>query len=167
MERDHRQQHVQQPHHRTTPIRTKAATRADRFSRSSTSGKAASAYTSFGSEPFTPNNELRYKTFQIQDNFTKFGNRHSLTFGASLERYESENVFFPGSQSAYVYNSLADFYTDAPDYLANPNRTTSPITLRTFQVRYMNIPARRSRYSRSKCWYGGAYAQDEWRPRPN
>ena len=28
-------------------------------------------YTSFGSEPFTPNNELRYKTFQLQDNFTQ------------------------------------------------------------------------------------------------
>ncbi len=84
------------------------------------------AYTSFGFEPFTPNNELRYKTFQLQDNFTRFGNKHSLTFGLSLERYESENVFFPGSQSAYVYNSLAEFYTDINDYLANPNRTASP-----------------------------------------
>ena len=38
-------------------------------------------YTSFGSEPFTPNNELLYQTYQLQDNFTKFSNRHSLTFG--------------------------------------------------------------------------------------
>ena len=98
------------------------------------------AYTSFGFEPFTPNNELRYKTFQLQDNFTRFGNKHSLTFGLSLERYESENVFFPGSQSAYVYNSLAEFYTDINDYLANPNRTASPVTLSRFQVRYLNIP---------------------------
>ena len=30
------------------------------------------AYTSFGSEPFTPNNELRYNTFQLQDNLTRF-----------------------------------------------------------------------------------------------
>ena len=30
-------------------------------------------YTSFGFEPFTPNNELRYNTFQIQNNFTKYG----------------------------------------------------------------------------------------------
>ena len=63
-----------------------------------------------------------------------------MTFGASLERYESENVFFPGSQSVYVYNSLQDFLTDAAGYIANPNRTTSPVTLRRFQVRYMNIP---------------------------
>ena len=32
---------------------------------------AGVAYTSFGSEPFTPNNELRYNTFQLQDSFTK------------------------------------------------------------------------------------------------
>jgi hypothetical protein len=125
------------------------------------------AYTSFGSEPFTPNNELRYNTFQLQDNFTKFGNRHSLTFGASLERYESENVFFPGSQSAYVYNSLADFYTDANGYLANPNRTTAPVTLSRFQVRYMNIPGADKPIQPLEVLYGGVYAQDEWRPRTN
>ena len=101
---------------------------------------AGVAYTSVGSEPFTPNNELRYNTFQLQDNFTKYTSRHSLTFGVSLERYNSENVFFPGKQSSYVYNSLADFYTDLNGYLANPNRTTSPVTLRRFQVRYSNIP---------------------------
>ncbi len=125
------------------------------------------AYTSFGFEPFTPNNELRYKTFQIQDNFTRFGTRHSLTFGVSLERYESENVFFPGSQSAYVYNSLADFFTDAEGYRANPNRTTSPVTLRRFQVRFMNIPGAEKPIQPLEVWYGGAYAQDEWRPRRN
>ena len=42
-----------------------------------------SAYTSFGSEPFSVQNELRYNTFQLQDSFTKFSNRHTLTFGAN------------------------------------------------------------------------------------
>jgi outer membrane receptor protein involved in Fe transport len=129
--------------------------------------EAGQAYTSFGAEPFTPNNELRYNTFQLQDNFTRFGNRHSLTFGGSLERYESENVFFPGSQSAYVYNSLADFYTDVNGYLANPNRTTSPVTLSRFQVRYMNIPGADKPVQPLQVWYGGVYAQDEWRPESN
>ncbi len=129
--------------------------------------QAGQSYTSFGFEPFTPNNELRYNTFQLQDNFTKFGERHSLTFGASLERYESENVFFPGSQSVYVYNSLADFYADANGYLANPNRSTSPVTLRRFQVRYMNIPGIEKPVQPLTVLYGGAYVQDEWRPRRN
>ena len=128
---------------------------------------AGVAYTSFGSEPFTPNNELRYKTFQFMDNFTKFSARHALTFGVSLEKYNSENVFFPGKQSAYVYNTLADFYTDANDYLANPNRTVSPVSLRRFQVRYTNIPGQTKPVQPLEVYYVGGYAQDQFRPANN
>jgi len=124
-------------------------------------------YTTFGFEPFTPNNELRYKTFQLQDNFSMFREKHALTFGLSLERYQSENVFFPGSQSAYVYNSLEDFYTDANDYLANPDRTTSPVSLRRFQVRWMNIPGLEKPIQPLKVWYTGFYAQDDWQAGAN
>jgi hypothetical protein len=129
--------------------------------------EGGSVYTTFGFEPFTPNNELRYKTFQVQNNFTKFGDRHALTFGGSFERYESENVFFPGSQSAYVYNSLDDFYADARGYLADPNRTTSPVTLRRFQVRWMNIPGLEKPIQPLEVVYVGGYAQDDWRFRDN
>ncbi len=124
--------------------------------------QGGSVYTSFGFEPFTPNNELRYKEFQLQDNFTKFSNKHSLTGGFSFERYNSENVFFPGAQSVYIYNSLADFYTDANDALANPNRTTSPVTLNRFQVRYNNIPGQEKPIQPLEVTYAGVYAQDEW-----
>ncbi|CAN5776611.1 carboxypeptidase regulatory-like domain-containing protein [soil metagenome] len=124
--------------------------------------QGGSTYTSFGFEPFTPSNELRYNTLQFQNNFTRFGERHTLTFGVSAERYESENVFFPGSQSAYVYNSLADFYTDANNFLANSNRTTSPVSLRRFQLRWSNIPGMDRPVQPLEVFYGGLYAQDEW-----
>jgi hypothetical protein len=124
-----------------------------------------SAYTSFGSEPFSVQNELRYNTFQLQDSFTKFANRHTLTFGATTQKYESENVFWSCCpQSNYTYNSLADFYADAAGYLANPNRTTSPITQRFFKVRYTNLPGLDKPLQPLKVWYSGGYAQDEWRP---
>jgi hypothetical protein len=129
--------------------------------------KDGTTYTSIGYEPFTPNNELRYNTFQLQDNFSVYLKGHSLTFGGSYEAYESENVFFPGKQSAYVYNSLADFYTDANDYLANPNRTTSPITLRRFQVRWNNIPGNEKPVQPLEVQYLGAYAQDVWQAKSN
>ncbi len=58
----------------------------------------------------------------------------------TAERYVSENVFFQGAQSVYVYNSLADFYTDANGYIANPNRTTAAVQYDRFQVGYSNIP---------------------------
>ena len=115
---------------------------------------SGSVYTSFGSEPFTPNNELRYNEFQLQNNFNKFADRHSFTAGFSFERYNSENVFFPGKQSAYIYNSLQDFYDDV-------NRVR-PVTLNRFEVRYNNIPGQEKPLQPLKVTYTGAYAQDEW-----
>lgn len=124
-------------------------------------------YMSAGFEPFTPNNELRYKSLQVVNNFTIFGNRFDWTFGAAFERYRSENVFFPGSQSAYVYNSPEDFYADANGYLQNPNRTTSNVNLRRFQVRWSNIPGLDKPLQPLEVTYAGAYAQNEWRPLDN
>jgi hypothetical protein len=124
-------------------------------------------YTSFGSEPFTPNNELYYHSFQVQDNFSWFTGAHTVTAGGSFEKYHSDNVFFPGKQSVYVYNTLQDFYTDANDFLANPNRTTSPVTLRLFQVRYMNLPGLDKPIQPLDVGYSGAYVQDSWSARSN
>ena len=125
-----------------------------------------STYLNFGFEPFTPDNQLRYKTLQASDNLTATAGAHEITVGASVQRYRSENVFFPGSQSVYVYNSLQDFYTDANDYVANPNRTTSPVTLRRFQVRYNNIPGQTEPLQPLHVTTTGAYAQDVWRATP-
>ncbi len=120
-------------------------------------------YTSFGFEPFTPANQLRYNTFQFQNNTTVFADRHELTFGVTAQRYRSENVFFSGANSVYTYNSLQDFYADADDYLRNPDRTQSPVTLRRFEVRYNNIPGQAEPEQPLRVLYAGAYAQDEWR----
>ena len=124
-------------------------------------------YTSFGFEPFTPNNELRYKTFQIQDNVQIFKGKHTYTVGFSYENYQSENVFFPGAQSAYVYNSLADFYTDANNFLANGNTVPSGVTQRRFQVRWNNIPGSEKPVQALKVNYFGLYGQDEVQVRSN
>jgi len=124
--------------------------------------EGGSVYTSFGFEPFTPNNELRYETYQFQNNFSIFLENHTITLGASAEIFNSENIFFPGSQSVYTYNSLADFYADANGFLANPNRTTSPITLRRFQVRWSNIPGQDIPVQPLHVFYAGIYAQNQW-----
>jgi len=130
--------------------------------------QGGSSYTSFGFEPFTVNNELRYKTFQAQDNFTKFTSRHTFTIGGYSEKYHSDNVFFGCCpQSNYVYNSLSDFYTDANGFLANPDRTTAPVTLRRFQVRWSNLPELDKPEQPLDVWYSAGYVQDEWRPRTN
>ena len=124
-------------------------------------------YTTFGFEPFTPDNQLVYNSYQLQDNFTVYLPKHSVTFGVSVEKYHSTNVFFSGAQSIYVYNSLADFYTDANGYLANPARTVSPVTLNRFQYRYLNIPGLTEPVQPLDVLYSGAYLQDAWRPARN
>jgi hypothetical protein len=121
--------------------------------------KEGRTYTSFGFEPFTPNNELRYKTFQIQDNLQIFAGKHTITAGFSYEHYQSENVFFPGAQSAYVFNSLEDFYASA-------NGNTG-INLRRFQVRWNNIPGSEKPIQPLEVNYGGIYVQDEIQIRNN
>lgn len=120
-------------------------------------------YTSFGFEPFTPNNELRYSSYQLQDNFTIYGEDHTLTFGLSAEKYRSENVFYQGAQGVYQYNSLADFYKDADDYLANPTRTKSPVTIKRYQLGYMNVPGMEKPMQPLDVYFYGIYGQDEWR----
>ena len=119
-------------------------------------------YTSLGFEPFTPGNQLRYHSTSVTDNLTLYGRNHELNFGASLEKYHSDNVFYPGSQSVYVYNSLSDFYADLNGYLANPARTASPISLRRFQVRYNNIPGQVEPLQPLQVMSTSAYAQDNW-----
>ena len=129
---------------------------------------SGSPYTTFGSEPFTPFNLLRYGTFQMQDSVTKFAKNHSITFGGTLEKFHSDNSFYFGIQSAYAYNTLADFYADANGYLANPNRTVSPVNLLGFQVKYLLQPGQTTPPMQPlDVIYGGAYIQDEWRPRAN
>ena len=130
--------------------------------------KGGTAYISFGSEPFTPNNELRYNSFEVKNDFTKFSTKHELTFGGRVERYNSDNVFFNCcKQGAWVYNTLDEFYADAREALANPNRATSSVSARNYQLRYMNIPGLDKPSQPLHSLYGGAYAQDVWRPRSN
>ncbi|HJS42376.1 MAG TPA: carboxypeptidase regulatory-like domain-containing protein [Gemmatimonadales bacterium] len=129
--------------------------------------QGTSNYTTFGFEPFTPHNKLFYNSYQLQDNFTLYLPQHSVTMGLSVEKYHSTNVFNSGAQSIYVYNSLADWYTDANDYLANPTRTVSPVTLNRFQVRYANLSGQTEPVQPLDVLYSGVYVQDEWRPNPN
>jgi len=124
--------------------------------------EAGTTLISFGFEPFTPSNQLSYTTFQFQNNFSYFAGSHTLTAGVNLNYYSFRNVFFPGSQSVYVYSSLADWYRDAEDQLRNPNRTTSPVTLRRFQYRYSALPGGAEPVQPTRVWYPGIYVQDEW-----
>lgn len=128
---------------------------------------AGSTYITAGFEPFTPNNKLQYDTYQLQNNLTYYANKHTLTAALNLERLEFENVFYPGSQSVYVFNSINDFNTAINSYKANPNETVSPVSLRRFQLRFSALPGGAEPVQPTKVWYGGFGLQDEFQVTPD
>ena len=121
---------------------------------------ANTALTSFGFEPFTPLNTLKYDSLQVQDNLSIYRGSHTFQAGFSFEKYHSLNIFFPSSQSIYSYRSLGDFYTDANAYLNGTVSTVSPVR---FNVRFSNQPGLTEPSQPLDVKYIGFYGQDQWR----
>ncbi len=108
-------------------------------------------YISAGMDPFTPSNKLDYNTLQLTNNLRYYMGKHTFTVGASYERFQSNNLFFPGNNGVYVFNNLQDFVnavnTPAGDTLKQPVRfqyrysllkdgvePLQPITANTFSI---------------------------------
>jgi hypothetical protein len=119
--------------------------------------------TSFGYEPFTPNNLLDSDVYQLSDNFNIYKGKHTFTIGTANEYYRFRNGFMPNFYSRYRFASLAAFYNSAPAGTPTPigisNGTGRP-TL--FQYRYSAV-AEEVPFARFEAAQLGFYAQDEWK----
>lgn len=69
-------------------------------------------FISFGTDPFTNNNELLNNILNFTDNITLYAGNHTFTGGVTYERQKVGNMFMGGSQGHYVYNSLDDFLNE-------------------------------------------------------
>ena len=110
-------------------------------------------YTTFGYEPFTPNNRLNTDTWQFQDNFTMYSGAHTITAGVNFEYFKFDNTFTPTYYGQFVYNSLQDFYDDA--------NGVDSIQLRRYQLTYSALPGGALPTATTKVAQPGLYVQDE------
>jgi len=119
--------------------------------------KDGRTYISAGFDPFTPGNKLDYSTLHFTDNVTLYANKHTITVGANYEYYKSNNLFFPGSNGVYTFNSLSDFYA-----AANSTADTSPVKLNLYQFRYSALPGAVEPLQTLEAHKTDIYGQDEF-----
>ncbi len=124
-------------------------------------------FISFGAEPFTPNNILNTDTWQVSDNITFYSGKHTISAGANFESFKFFNQFTPRIQGFYAFNSLADFYTSANAYLANPTMTQNPVNVRRYILGYSNLPDHALYNAVTNAKNIGTYIQDEWQIEDN
>ena len=83
-----------------------------------------------GHEPFSINNKLDQKVYQITDNFDIYAGNHTITVGFSFEKFEFDNSFnlgvyerfvtpYPGGTFGPGFDNVQAFvdYTSTPDWL--------------------------------------------------
>ena len=108
-------------------------------------------YTSFGYEPFTPNNRLNTNTIQIQDNITWYLNGHTVTAGFNFESFDFENTFTPTWYGKFTFASLNDFYKSA---------NGESVTLPNYELGYSVLPGGQLPIDKISIKQPGIYFQD-------
>lgn len=79
----------------------------------------SSNYIIAGHEPFSINNELDQKVFQITNNLSFFKGDHTYTVGFSFEKFQFDNSFNLGAYGAQGVFFPTTTITDFPDFAAS------------------------------------------------
>ena len=72
-------------------------------------GSPLQAYTTFGTEANSYNNQLNTDIWQIQDNFIINLNKHQITIGTQSDYRSFKNGYAQNYPGAWVFNSVEDF----------------------------------------------------------
>lgn len=120
-------------------------------------------YMSFGSDLFSNNNVVNQQILQIQNDFSIFLNKHTLTIGGNFQHYKFKNGFTPAWQGSYIFASLADFYNSTPDGTQTPigvsDGTGRPST---YARRYSGLENGEVAFAEPKFSQTSFYVQDKF-----
>ncbi len=106
-------------------------------------------------------------TFQLQDNFTKFGEQAHVHLRRA-PRSGTIRTTCSGAAARRATTPTTRWPTSTPTRTTTWRTRTGrrrPSTLRRFKVRYSNVPGLEKPLQPLTVWYSGGYVQDEWRPR--
>lgn len=120
-------------------------------------GPNGQTLTTFGPDPFTPNNKLDQDVTQINDFFSVYLKNHTLTLGTANELYSFNNVFTQGINSIYRYNSIGEFIGDAT------SSTSALFAPSLYQIQYVGVPGGpQATAAKWSALQSGWFAQDEF-----
>lgn len=106
-------------------------------------------YTTFGYEPFTYNNKLNTDVIQFSDIFTTYVGSHEITAGTQNYFRKYLNGFAPAYQGLYQFNSLTEFYNNAP--------------AARYALQYSALKDGSFPYAEAGVNEFGVFAQDKWK----
>lgn len=118
-------------------------------------------FISVGLDPFTKGNLLNYSTLHFTNNLTGSFGKHTLVFGANFEHFNSNNLFFSGSNGVYIFDSLQNFYDAANESVSNGGQPSVNNLPSRFQFRYSALPGGADPMQVLKSNKLDLYAQDE------
>lgn len=122
-----------------------------------------STRTSFGYEPFTPNNVLDQDVFQVTNNFSMYLGKHTVTVGANFEYFKFANGFTPRFYGDFRFASFADFYNSTPAGTPTPiGESTGLGRPVRYELTYSAVPGVEVPLAELEVGQFGIYAQDEF-----
>jgi len=114
---------------------------------------AGAAFTSFGYEPFTANNQLNTDTWQFNDIVTLYAGKHTFNFGTQNTYNKFLNGFAPNYFGNYRFANVDDFY-------ANVNNGT-PNSIR-YAFQHSARKGGEFPFAQLRSLQLGFFAQDKW-----
>ncbi len=120
-------------------------------------GTNGSNLTTFGPDPFTPNNKLYQDIIQINDNFNIYKPNHVITVGTANEFFKFTNTFTQQINGVYQYSSISNFIANA-----NPATASAANAPTQYLLQYSAVNGNPAPGAIWKAQQLGFYVQDQF-----